>query len=451
MSAFDHTLTGHRLVGRHAGLACRDCHRAEHILEADRLTAVGKDLDRTFLGLGTECLACHRDEHRGQLAEDCTSCHTQDSWLPAAGFDHATTRFPLTGLHRPLGCEACHERVEDPVGDDADYLRFAGVAFQSCSACHADPHSSRFGNRCESCHSTAGWNRVDDARMDHDLTRYPLVGRHREVACESCHRPGAPKRGLRFAACTDCHADEHGGQLASRADGGRCESCHTVEGFTPALYTRDDHDDVFRLVGAHRELECGACHVPVEPAVVAAAPPPDGGELLRFRFASTECQDCHDDPHTGTTDTIAGTIGCLLCHGQVLWEETSFDHGLTGFELLGPHAELACAQCHVRAPGETGEVLEFAGLGVGCESCHESPHGGQFAAADGSVDCLRCHALEAWRPAAGFDHQRDAEFALEGAHARVACESCHRPELVDGVEVVRYKPLPRRCIDCHGG
>ena len=74
-AAFDHALTGHALAGKHARLACDQCHKT-----------------RSFLGAVTECASCHRDEHRGQFAgRACTSCHGEQAWKPAPGFDHAKT------------------------------------------------------------------------------------------------------------------------------------------------------------------------------------------------------------------------------------------------------------------------------------------------------------------------------------------------------------------------
>ena len=53
--------------------------------------------------------------------------------------------------------------------------------------------------------------------------------------------------------------------------------------------------------------------------------------------------------------------------------------------------------------------------------------------------------------ASKFDHARDAAYRLDGAHVRLACAACHRPETRNGVTFVRYKPLPTTCRGCHGG
>lgn len=464
--SFDHGQTGFALVGRHAELGCRDCHRARLNRAAGELTAHGKSLDETFLGLGTGCLSCHRDEHRGQFAADsCLDCHVQTAWTPVPGFAHETARFVLTGRHRQVECEKCHQRVEQPQpalpreGEDPSFLRFRELAFGRCTDCHRDPHAGRFGAECSECHTTEGWQRIDSQGFDHDLTRYPLAGRHRSVACEGCHRPGRPRRGIAFGECRDCHRDEHAGQLAGRADGGRCESCHTVEGFVPSSFGRDDHEPVFALRGAHRTLECEKCHrrepaaVLVRQGVVEPAAAAGHEALLRLRLPAAACTDCHTDPHAGTA-TAEAARRCETCHVEERWETVGFDHATTGFALSGPHARLTCRQCHAPevpdAMAATSD-LHFTGLGTECGACHRDPHRAQFAGPDGGVDCLRCHVAEGWRPAASFDHARDAAFRLEGAHARLECAACHREERDELGSWVRYRPLGQRCIDCHGG
>jgi hypothetical protein len=57
------------------------------------------------------------------------------------------------------------------------------------------------------------------------------------------------------------------------------------------------------------------------------------------------------------------------------------------------------------------------------------------------MDCQRCHEPEAWARTR-FDHGRDTEFPLVGAHARVVCEGCHRG--------IGYEENPgRECVACH--
>lgn len=53
--------------------------------------------------------------------------------------------------------------------------------------------------------------------------------------------------------------------------------------------------------------------------------------------------------------------------------------------------------------------------------------------------CEACHTEDGWLPAR-FAHERTG-FALEGAHRKALCESCHRADYA--------KPPPRGCAGCH--
>lgn len=469
--AFDHALSGFALQGKHAGLRCDTCHRERVRLAAAQLAAGGAVPARTYLGLGTSCAACHADEHRGQFAgRDCTVCHGQQAWKPAAGFDHATSAFPLTGRHAGVSCAKCHADARDPSAKaplKPAYRRYVKLEFRECASCHRDPHAGRFGGTCAKCHSVEGWRPARVADFDHERTDYPLRGRHRAAACASCHRAGRAYKGLAHARCADCHADEHLGQLGARADGGRCESCHDVQGFTPARFGPEEHARTpYALLGAHLAVACDACHRRVAPGTLARAAAAGGaalvarkpGPVARFRFASTRCTDCHKDAHAGELDRHVRAGGCEACHRVEGWRQASFDHARTRFTLSGAHARVACQRCHTQVDAGTPRArVRYQGLALACEGCHEDPHQGQLTRAalpsqsgGPPSPCERCHTSRDWRPSK-FDHGRDARYALDGAHVRLACEVCHKREGVPGgATLVRYRPLPTACKDCHG-
>src|ERR1700693_5020356 len=95
--------------------------------------------------------------------------------------------------------------------------------------------------------------------------------------------------------------------------------------------------------------------------------------------------------------------------------------------------EKDCANCHDRSNVRTQSSL--------CSDCHKEiasdlrdHHGyhGRMPNA-GIGECRACHTEHKGRTAdivqlspAHFDH-RLTDFALEGAHAALACESCHKP------------------------
>ncbi len=129
---FDHGLTTFPLTGQHVAVACEACHAT-----------------KAFKGAATACYACHAkdDKHEGRFATNCSSCHSSIDWKRVS-FDHSRdTKYPLTGAHANVGCNACHT---------AKHVENAQVP-TTCYACHKaqDVHHSAFGTNCASCHSTA--------------------------------------------------------------------------------------------------------------------------------------------------------------------------------------------------------------------------------------------------------------------------------------------------------
>lgn len=198
---FNHDTTRFALRNAHAEgvLKCSACHTSP----------------TKFRDTPMACVACHKkdDKHEGSLGERCESCHGDKSWKTTR-FDHAQTRFPLTGKHVPVKCDACHSNT-----------RYRETP-RDCVSCHArdDRHKARLGAACESCHNTRSWAAWE---FDHNRrSRYRLEGAHARVACEACHTQPTPK-GKAIApvgtACIACHRkdDTHDGQF-----GTRCETCH---------------------------------------------------------------------------------------------------------------------------------------------------------------------------------------------------------------------------------
>lgn len=439
LAGFRHADTGYVLEGHHQGLACAKCHNPQRIANPAALARGGANAERTFLGLGTACLSCHTDVHSGQFGtRACDSCHTQQTWKPAALFDHARTKYPLAGRHASVACEKCHPvKAAGAAGPRV----FASVPFSSCASCHRDPHQGRLGAACASCHSPNGWSALLKlSAFDHSRTMYPLEGAHRTVACDKCHKANLTAK-LRFSKCSDCHADAHRGEFAARPDKGACESCHEVAGFANVRFGLDEHQrSAWPLSGAHRAVPCDKCHR-------RAA----GERTAAYRVAHAVCTDCHADPHRGGMKRFSGAAGCATCHTQDSWRRGAFDHAATRFPLVLGHSTVPCASCHKPVAGRrASEPLAFTGLVTTCASCHEDIHAGQFAKG-GVTACDRCHEGAAFRPAPRFDHNRDASWPLDGRHVQVPCASCHRGELREGRNVVRYKPLATSCAACHSG
>lgn len=451
---FDHTRAGWLLEGSHARQKCADCHKPSYrVSQAARLSE-RRGTDVGWVGLETRCTSCHTDAHRGALDKNCLKCHDTEHWKPAPRFDHDKTGYPLTGAHGTVKCAACHASPRLQLASDTrgtPIPRYRPLEHQQCSACHADPHRGKLGASCDRCHTTASFHTVNRASFDHDRTRYPLRGRHAQVSCEKCHgfSGGQVSRNPTFATCTACHTpDPHAGTATLAGRVGDCASCHTVDGWRPSTYTVAQHRLTrYPLEGRHQQARCSGCHVKsAGPAVVAMRP-------------ATDCVSCHVDPHDKRF------ARCTDCHDLRGFRPATIDvaaHQHFHFRLEGAHRAVSCVACHAemgRTPATStltaaarwpGPPLVFAAPRGGCAGCHTNPHGNQFAARAGRGTCESCHGVDGFRPARGFDHNRDAAFSLKGAHTGVPCERCHRTARgADGKPMVIYRPVPTACEACH--
>ena len=185
-----------------------------------------------------------------------------------------------------------------------------------------------------------------------------------------------------------------------------CDNCHKVSAWRPIKANPEfDHDKTrYPLRGMHEKVECTQCHVkPV------------------FTDVGRNCQDCHADVHQRRMGT-----NCAQCHTVQGWNvavQQVKDHQ-NRFPLLGAHAALQCEDCHKRAA-----VGQFQGLSTACISCHQTDFqktsNPNHVTSKFPQNCEMCHTFDSWLGAT-FNHAGPpANFALAGAHATVACTSCH--------------------------
>lgn len=446
LQAFDHSKTGYPLTGGHAGLACNQCHNAKNIPTNQSSVIVVKDLNRTYLGLSRDCNSCHADEHDGQLGLNCASCHTEANWKPATKFDHATAKFPLTGAHASVACEKCHSTVAAP----KPYVKYVGIAFAKCSDCHADPHHGAFKNSCESCHNAASWKQVRLTEgFDHSKTTFPLLGGHKTVPCEGCHKTGDFKASIPYKQCIDCHLpDPHRGQFAQSRFGADCSFCHAVDSFRTTTFDVKQHAETkYPLEGKHTAVACAQCHIP------------KGVDTI-FAIQNVQCSACHADIHKGQFVAAPHKNRCEDCHNVQGFRPARFtltQHNSTRFHLTGAHVAVVCTDCHkAQKSGAESGAVKYRFEDRSCTACHEDPHRGQFAQvmsirlADGSVQgCAACHSTNSWLQISGFDHSK-TQFSLAGAHRTLACSECHRPANPKaGAQSINFKSAPVKCAACH--
>ena len=402
---FNHSTTSFPLTGQHTTTACKQCHTTLR-----------------FAGTSPDCFSCHRedfqkmtmpDHQRGQFSHDCTTCHSTQGWRPSI-FEHRKTNFQLVGSHLAVDCFSCHQNS-----------KFAGTP-TDCYHCHRaefagvpTPNHQRgqFAHDCLTCHAMNGWR---PSTFDHARTNFPLQGAHRAIECFSCHTnsrfAGTP------AECFSCHqsdfltakAPDHSAGKLSRD----CMMCHTSTAWRPSNF---DHAKTnFQLIGAHQAVDCASCHL-----------------AGKFAGTPTDCFSCHQ---TGfmTVETPDHKVGqfshdCTTCHTSIVWKPSTFDHAKTNFQLLGAHRAVDCAACHSGG--------KFVGTPSTCFACHQTDFNSRpsHLASQFSHDCLTCHSMDAWTPAA-FDHNKTS-FPLLGAHQSVQCSSCHK----NG----QYRALPTDCYSCH--
>lgn len=105
-AAFDHDLSGWKLEGAHAAVACASCHPKP-----------GR-----WVGADRACGSCHaaKQPHNFAASERamfaCERCHTEGAWAPARSslkFDHNDRKDAAVALddaQRAMPCVACHPK-----------------------------------------------------------------------------------------------------------------------------------------------------------------------------------------------------------------------------------------------------------------------------------------------------------------------------------------------------
>lgn len=419
---FNHDEALFALAGKHAKVKCDDCHDGKRTEETPGIYYLGLPHER--------CTDCHQDRHDRQFVAACDTCHSPKGWTGTElNFSHKTNSdYALVGRHEAVECRKCHKPAgpAEPLGS----AKFKGLG-RACLDCHEEPHQKQFADRCTECHSPAGWGGKNlDFEHDKD-SKFPLVAKHAQVACDKCHvppKPGDPLGRAQFkglkSACADCHKDPHGGQFAKD-----CTSCHPTPASWKVGLPQFEHnrDTKFALVGKHVPVRCIQCHKPQpETAPLASA---------RFKGLEQSCDTCHTVKHP---DSYGAT--CTACHAPDAWpkKQPKFDHGRdTRFELAGKHLVAKCSACH-NTP-LMGAVDRAHPVKFECLTCHQKddPHKGALG-----TSCAKCHSTVGWKGEdLVFEHNTMTRFPLDRDHENVACAKCH--------EKGRWKPLDTACSSCH--
>jgi len=276
MDFFDHNIADYPLEGMHLNVDCKQCHEGRF----------SKAIDFSA------CSNCHDDYHKEEfkkngISPDCKVCHTLEN-----GFDyslytldlHQTTAFPLDGAHVATPCFACH------ISEDDERWTFKNIGSE-CVDCHNDIHEDYISKKyypdstCISCHINDAWSSID---FDHNLTNWPLEGKHIEVDCRACHFEISENNTILTQSfdtldskCVACHDNIHEELFAINGETD-CKRCHVTDNWFPEKF--DHNKTSFPLEGRHAEIECSECHTA---SIV------DGKTKITYKIGKFECIDCH--------------------------------------------------------------------------------------------------------------------------------------------------------------
>lgn len=296
---------------------------------------------------------------------ECSLCHIGRTWHLIKDdfqFEHAKeTGVPLTGAHEKAECLRCHND-RGP----------AGVFHRrGCVGCHGDVHEGQLGRHCESCHGDINWL-AKEAIVQHNRTRFALIGAHAAAACFRCH-PGAAAKNFKRAdtSCESCHQEElgkakdpdHLAQGWTRD----CQRCHRPVTWVGANFLHV----FFPLFGMHASTDCMSCHA--------------GGV---YKGIARDCRGCHLPAFNATQNprhlASGFSTACDSCHVVNGWSPVHYAHK----QFDGPHG-FPCATCHTNY----ATFLQF-----NCLDCHaheqnrmQGKHAGTSGYQYASSACFSCH------------------------------------------------------------
>ena len=425
---YDHDDSVYKLEDKHKKVACKDCHKKR---KRTKEMEGGYYLGQKYK-LCTDCHKdVHAGQFKNDA---CTPCHTIKGWRENdLKFDHdKDSKYKLEGKHKDLLCVDCHIPAEKDASAAIKKLaklpkkqiteeekqkkkaikyanaQFVNMKFKLCTDCHEDVHGGQFENKkCTPCHTIKSW-REKDLKFDHDKdSKYKLEDKHNDAFCVDCHLPGVTdaektskatikltkipikklteaekqkkkdtKYGnalfvkMKYALCTDCHEDIHGGQFKKEA----CTPCHTIKSWREKdLKFHHDKDSKYKLEDKHKDAFCVDCHIP-------------------------------DEKDASTTSKATIKLTKL------------------------PKKQLSEADKKKRRNTNYGNAQFINMKFKVCTDCHEDVHRGQFNIGK----CSPCHTIKSWREKdLNFDHNKDSKYKLDGKHKDTLCVDCHLPGVTD--------------------
>jgi len=317
-------------------------------------------------------------------------------------------------------CLECHEQIKILIDGNIGYHGSSESISQECSTCH----SEHFGRKYEIIH-------FDPDAFDHEKSGYSLLGGHKKVECQACHKKdNISNEDLRkktrtyiglSTECNSCHLNVHKPSI-----GEDCSVCHNFTDFKST--TSFDHSKTnFQLTGKHIDLKCDKCHN-------------INSDNKTISFAINNyntCNTCHKDVHNNQYSK-----GCATCHitesFKTILNQHTFDHSKTKFPLIGKHNNVKCDNCHF----DRGKNIT---INSKCNQCHKDYHNGEFVNNSVIQDCNNCHTANGFYPSIyTIEKHNDLKFQLQGSHLAIPCENCHKE-----ADKWKFKRVGSNCNDCH--
>jgi len=397
----------------HQSVACTQCHEK-----------------MVFSNVGQRCQDCHADIHRRQLGANCEQCHTVRGWnVTVQQIQDHNNRFPLTGAHAAVDCDACHKNAANSKFETMSVACFSCHQSDYNGATNPNHVTAKFSVTCDTCHSTDNWL---NAKFDHNtMTNFPLTGLHTVPPrqCTDCHVNN--NYNLTSNTCVGCHMADFqrttNPNHVAASFPTNCAQCHTTGGWSPASF---DHNTVnFPLTGMHTvpPRQCTDCHI-------------NGN----YNLTTTTCISCHMKDFQGTTNPnhVSGGFAqtCETCHTTSAWQPATFDHSKTAFPLTGNHMvpPRMCTDCHVNN--------NYSITNTACVSCHQTDYNNAnapvaHASAGLPTTCEQCHDTNLWTD--GVFNHTSTGFALTGMHTVPPrqCTDCHTNN--------NYNITTGTCVSCH--
>jgi len=250
---------------------------------------------------------------------------------------------------RILPCKDCHENQRKRTDISKPDLK--GAYHRQCMNCHREwQHSTD----CLSCHLQRDDNESDRLiSLDQsDKKGHAGITEPERILYETDTKEGKlvtfyheQHKVLFGFECTDCHSNES------------CVRCHDTRKDKDAKFTSGEngHKSCSKCHNTESQKDCGFCH--------SSKIKPSFDHLLRSGFALS---NYHNELPCGKCHTEKGKFSginknCVTCHSS--WDNSNFDHKITGLKLDENHIDNDCIDCHVD--------LNF-GKKPTCDNCHDS-------------------------------------------------------------------------------